>query len=63
MSAPENLPTAAEQEERFQREWSDYLLAMDRWRQRGSVGPRPPRPVAPHTPGWPCPPHEEARDG
>ena len=50
------LPTPAEQEERFQRDWANYLVALRRWRERDEIGPPPPRPVAPHTPGWRFPP-------
>lgn len=57
------LPTPAEQDERFQRDWTDYLNAMQDWRTRGEVGPRPPRPVAPHTPGWRFPLSKECNDG
>lgn len=55
-------PTAAEIKARYQRARKHYEEARERWRDGGRIGPPPPCPVPPHTPGWrgaPPSPEEE----
>ena len=37
---------------RYHRQMQTYQAALDRWTADGKLGPRPPRPVRPHTPGF-----------
>lgn len=49
-------PTSAEQLAEFDRHWDYYEQRLEAWKEGGRVGPPPPRPVRPHTPG-PAPVH------
>lgn len=46
------LPTPAEQWAEYKRRKEAWDLAYEYWKQTGKVGPPPPYPVRPHTPGW-----------
>lgn len=35
-----------------QRRMHTYDVLLQQWKDHGKVGPPPPRPVPPHTPGW-----------
>lgn len=46
------LPAPQEQQAAYGRRKLRYDEAMQAWRDGGKVGPPPPHPVPPHTPGW-----------
>ena len=52
MSSPADLPTPAEQEREYRSRKATYDALYGRWVADGRLGPPPPRPVPPHTPGW-----------
>jgi hypothetical protein len=53
--AENRLPTPAEQMARYEIAKTEYDRAHTLWDQSGRTGNPPPRPVRPHTPGWPAP--------
>ena len=53
MSDGENqLPTREEQWERYRKAKARWDADYAAWNDGGRVGPPPPYPVRPHTPGW-----------
>jgi hypothetical protein len=47
----DKLPTEAEQQATYRRQREQFEIAYVRWVDGGKVGPMPPHPVRPHTPG------------
>lgn len=61
-----DLPTPEEQQAEYQRKRMEFERAEAAWIAGGRVGPPPPHPVRPHTPGWAGsqpPTREEPKDG